>query len=59
MIIMRNKEDLQEILRYEFNLYFHSQRDYLKSFLLRQNRFYIWQLQKNLRRLEYLVCVGG
>lgn len=55
---MKDKEELQDILPYEFNLYFHSRLDYMRAFLLRQRRWHIWRLQKILRRLEYLAGRG-
>lgn len=52
--ITMNSKELHELLQYEYNLYFSSRLDYIRSFLLLEKRWYIWQLLKTLRKLEYL-----
>ncbi len=52
--MISNYNELREVLLYEKRLYFNSRFSYLRAFLLRERRYYIWRYQKSLRVLEYL-----
>lgn len=45
--------EINEILYKEYNLYFKSDKDYLKEKILNTNKYRIWQWQKALRMEEY------
>lgn len=57
-MMITTEQELRESIQYEFKLYFKSCMDYLRAFVMREKRWHIWQLQKDLRRLEYLSGEG-
>ena len=56
-----NKKKLKKILSLEFSNYYTTRWNFIKSFLLRGGKSYIWRYQKSLRKLEYYknVKMGG
>ncbi len=52
--MISNYNELREVLSYEKRQYFNSCFSYLRAFLLRDGKYYIWRYQKSLRVLEYL-----
>ena len=50
---MKRSNELKEILKIEFSLYFSHMSEFRKAKLLRNETFYIWSYVKLLRRCEY------